>query len=84
MIFIFFYLDHKELTNILVGKFGEIPEEGTMRFYSYEYIAKYYGCEFLLKEFKQLPLVLLESLENTTIIEQVSIFFNVMVSNKNV
>ncbi|XP_076259481.1 thyroid adenoma-associated protein homolog isoform X2 [Rhynchophorus ferrugineus] len=63
--------DHKELTNILVGKFGEIPEEGTMRFYSYEYIAKYYGCEFLLKEFKQLPLVLLESLENTTIVEQV-------------
>ncbi|XP_030763962.1 thyroid adenoma-associated protein homolog isoform X2 [Sitophilus oryzae] len=59
-----------ELTDILVGKFEEIPDEGAMRFFAYENIAKYYGCDFLLKEFDQLPLILLECVDNPTIIDQ--------------
>lgn len=60
-----------ELTNVLLEKIDEIPEESTMRFFAYENIAKFYGCDFLLKRFEHLPLVLLESIDNPTVTEQV-------------
>ncbi|XP_066137388.1 uncharacterized protein THADA isoform X2 [Euwallacea fornicatus] len=61
-----------DLTNLMMEKIEDIPEESTMRFQAYENIGKFYGCDFLLKRFEHLPLVLLESIDNPTVTDQVS------------
>lgn len=43
-----------------------------MRFLAYENVAKFYGCEFLLKKFELLPLMLLESIDKPSMTDQVS------------
>ncbi|XP_050296471.1 uncharacterized protein LOC126736248 isoform X2 [Anthonomus grandis grandis] len=71
--------DFFELTDILIEKIQEIPEESCIRFYAYESIARYYGCDFLLKKFEHLPLVLLDQIDNQTVTDQVCKTYQMLV-----
>ncbi|CAG9766886.1 unnamed protein product [Ceutorhynchus assimilis] len=60
-----------ELTDIMMDKIKEISEESTIKFFAYENIIRFFGSSFLLESFENLPLVLLESIDNPYVTDQV-------------
>ncbi|XP_048524151.1 uncharacterized protein LOC109543125 isoform X1 [Dendroctonus ponderosae] len=62
-----------ELTTFMMNLINHIPDQCNMNFWTYELIAKYYGPEFLLEKFDELPIRLLKMfLENPNLRLQIS------------
>lgn len=70
---LFIFLGYTQFSNILMEKVKEIESASSLRLIAYENLALYFGCTFLLEQFKGLPKILLHLILQPTIREQVNI-----------